>query len=159
MIRLALSQRFAGRVAAVSLTCAVLLTAATTLGIAASASGENAIVLGSAEFAPNGEGFGTEEPRRIYNGGTITGLVKKIRWQNWGAKRSHGRGLGYQYAPEGGIYDEPVKFRLKASRISTCPGDSDRAYTKLKFQAQKRPGGPFGNWTHWAGANTICSWE
>jgi hypothetical protein len=44
------------------------------------------------------------EPRKIYNGGVPSGLVKRIHWKTWGSATSLGKGRGYQYKPEGGYY-------------------------------------------------------
>lgn len=61
-------------------TIGVLLAViSTTGGVLASsaAGGSGSVVLGSAEFAkPDGEGWGSAQPARIYNGGDPSGLVK-----------------------------------------------------------------------------------
>jgi hypothetical protein len=137
--------------------CLVAVTGALA-GAAASAGGDR-VVLGSEEFAPNGKGFGKPKPRTIFNGGVPSGLVEKIRWKQWGNATARGRGLGNQYKPGGGYYRKPVKVRLRATRIGTCPGSDRRAYTKLRARFQKRPGGRFGKWFSWSGADTICSFN
>ena len=115
------------------------------------------VVLGAEELAPNGAGFGTAEPNRIFNGGVPSGLVKKIRWKSWGSPTAKGKGRGFQYKPEGGYYSRTVKVDLRAKRIGQCPGHSKRAYTVLRARVQNKPGGHFGRWFSWSGAETICS--
>lgn len=116
-------------------------------------------VLGDVAFSdPRGQGFGTVRPRIIDNGGVPSGLVEEINWQGWGDTVAYGTGLGYQYRPGGGYYDEPVEVRLRARRLDDC-GDADSpAYTLLAAQFQEKPGGRFGDWFRWSGAKTICKW-
>jgi hypothetical protein len=54
------------------------------LAAATSALAARQVVLGSADFAPNGTGFGTSHPRRIYNGGDANGSAFDIHWYRWG---------------------------------------------------------------------------
>ena len=124
-----------------------------------SASGGDSVVLGSADFAPNGKGFGNAHPRRIFNGGDPSGLVRKIDWKHWGSPRATGKGRGYQFKPQGGYYGRTVAVELKASHIGRCPGHPRRAYTKLRARMQTKPGGHFGRWFTWAGASSICSFD
>lgn len=66
-------------------------------------------VLGSAAFAtPNGEGWGSAQPRRVYNGGDPSGLVTEIQWTSWGAHAAIGYGLGNIFKPHGGYYHPVV---------------------------------------------------
>ena len=53
----------------------------------------DAVVLGSASFAPNGAGWGTARPPRIFNGGDPSGLVTHIRWSRWGQPVATGHGF------------------------------------------------------------------
>jgi hypothetical protein len=134
--------------------------AACALGLVAGTAGakmEGQVVLGSADFAPNGHGFGTAHPSRIYNGGDSNGLVRKIHWQDWGEARALGEGRGYQFKPQGGYYRHTVTVQLRASHIGHCSGDSGGAYTKLKARMQKKPGGRFSRWFAWGGSSSICS--
>jgi hypothetical protein len=114
-------------------------------------------VLGSRAFpGPYGKGFGTPHPKTIFNGGVPSGLVEDISWKQWGDAVAFGRGLGHQYKPRGGYYKRPVKVRLRAEKLGTCPGHKAPAYTRLKAKFQKRPGGAYGPWFLWSGADTIC---
>jgi hypothetical protein len=133
------------------------LLVAVLMASAALAAGPDDVVLGSAEFAaPSGDGFGEVEPRRIYNGGVASGLVKKIRWKHWGAPTAVGTGRGHQYKPGGGYYRRTVTVELKARRLGQCPGDPRPAYTMLRARFQEKPGGRFGDWFSWSGAESIC---
>ena len=114
------------------------------------------VVLGSREFAPNGWGFGTAHPKRIFNGGVPSGLVHDIKWKRWGKKVAIGKGLGHQYKPEGGYYSKHVVVRMRARRLGRCPGAKVRAYRQLAVSFQNRPGGSFGRWFLWSGAGSIC---
>jgi len=116
------------------------------------------VVLGSPDlYAPTGRGFGTAEPRRIFNGGATSGLVRKIHWRHWGAPTANGKGQGFQYKPEGGYYDKPVRVKLRAKRIGHCAGHPKRAYTVLQAKVEDKPGGDLGDWFRWAGLRTICN--
>jgi len=121
--------------------------------------GGHRVVLGSKDFAPYGKGFGHVKPEKIFNGGTVTGLVKSIRWRHWGDPISKGRGRGYQYRPGGGIYRRTVKVKLRARKLGECPGENRHAYKQLEAKFQERPGGKFGGWFSWAGSGSICSFE
>jgi hypothetical protein len=146
------------RAAAFALSVIAALVLMGVLGALATASRSSTqVVLGSEDFAPNGHGFGTAHPNRIYNGGDVNGLVRKIHWKDWGAAQTFGEGRGYQFKPEGGYYSRTVTVQLRASHIGHCPGHGRTAYTKLKARMQKEPGGEFGRWFRWAGAANICS--
>ena len=140
------------RLIAIALLASAAL-AAPTVGQAA----PDDVVLGAEEYAPNGAGFGTAEPQRIFNGGVPSGLVKKIKWNNWGGPTASGKGRGFQYKPDGGYYRRTVKVKLRARRIGQCPGHSERAYLELRAQVQNKPGGHFGDWFSWSGSETICT--
>jgi hypothetical protein len=131
----------------------VLLTTAS----AASAGGSHhKVVLGSKRFAPNGKGFGTAHPRTIYNGGDLSGLVRKIHWHHWDSKKALATGRNHIFKPHGGYYPHPVRIRLTASGLGHCPGSRHRAYRKLHVRVPKKPGGQLGPWRKWAGSKTIC---
>jgi hypothetical protein len=115
------------------------------------------IVLGGKAFAPNGEGWGTERPRTIYNGGDPSGLVTGVRWLTWGGETAIGWGKNAIFKPPGGYYRRPVAIKLKASHAGRCAGR--RAYTRLSFREPSHPGGALGPWRLWSGAPTICHWS
>ena len=114
------------------------------------------VVLGSASYKPNGSGWGTAHPRKISNSGRRRGLVKKIRWEDWGRGIASGRGKTWAKRRSGGYFKRRVRIKLRASRIGTCPGSSARTYTKLMARVQRRPGGRFRKWSNWAGDSSIC---
>ena len=144
-------------------TAIVLVAAGALVETTASAApennrGKNSVVLGSKKYAPYGKGFGKAKPRVVFNGGAASGLVKRIAWRNWGARRSIGRGRGYQYRPGGGYYSRTVGVRFRAYDIGHCRGSGKRAYTRLQARFQRKPGGKFGDWFDWSGSGTICSY-
>ena len=141
-----------------ALACSLAAVAAVVPANAEEQGGQR-IVLGSKDFAPYGKGFGRVKPKKIFNGGTVTGLVKSIRWRHWGDAIAKGRGRGYQYRPGGGIYRRTVKVKLRARKRGECPGENRPAYKQLEAKYQKRPGGEFGQWFKWGGSRTICSFE
>jgi hypothetical protein len=115
------------------------------------------VVLGSKDYlAPFGKGWGKARPRKISNGGAASGVVRKIHWRNWGGSTARGQGRGFQYRPNGGYFRRTVSVRLRAKRIGHCRGGSGPAYTGLRAQYQKKPGGPYGKWFDWAGDRNIC---
>src|SRR5689334_18307689 len=65
-------------------------------------SARDRVVLGSHHFAPSGAGFGRVEPKRIYNGGDASGLIKRIHWRHWGHRVARGHGRTYIFKPQGG---------------------------------------------------------
>jgi len=113
------------------------------------------IVLGGKEFAPNGEGWGTERPHQIFNGGDPSGLVTHIRWRSWGGPTAIGWGRNPIFKPHGGYYRRPVRIELRASAVGSCEGR--RAYTRLSFREPSRPGSKLGPWRLWSGASRFCS--
>jgi hypothetical protein len=117
------------------------------------------VVLGSAEFIPNGgDGWGKVRPRRIDNGGVPSGIVERIRWARWGKATARGYGRTWLYRPEGGYYRQEGRIQLRAFRVGTCPGDGVRAYTRLRARVQVRPGGRYGRWQGWTTTSgNICS--
>lgn len=115
------------------------------------------VVLGAHKFmGQSGQGWGAAHPKTIFNGGDPNGLVQHIHWKNWGSKVSVGRGKGSQFKPGGGYYAHRVVVKLRAYNKGRCRKHGPIAYTVLKANFQKYPGGPFGRWFKWSGARTIC---
>ncbi len=118
----------------------------------------SSVTLGSPKFyAPRSEGFGTVRPATIFNGGDPSGLVTKIQWTTWGGATAAGHGLNAIFKPHGGYYSQLVRIDLIARDKGTCPGSSQQAYRQLLFRVPNRPGGPFGKWSLWSGARTLCA--
>ena len=111
-------------------------------------------VLGGKAFAPYGNGFGTAEPKEIFNGGDPSGSVRNIRWTGWGNPSAIGYGLNPIFKPHGGYYRKPARIELRATALGKC--GKRAAYTKLEVRIPKHPGGKLGKWFSWAGAKTIC---
>lgn len=122
-----------------------------TLGILLAAAPASAAtpVLGKRGLFPGGEGWGTAQPKTIFNGGSPSGLADKIRWTGWGDTTARGSGVIAAFRPEGGYYATRVPIQLRASRLGRCPGSSQRAYRRLIFRAHDRPGGAYGDWSAW----------
>jgi hypothetical protein len=114
------------------------------------------VVLGSKHFAPYGSGWGTVEPRKIYNGGDASGLVTKIHWRHWGHRVARGQGRNSIFKPHGGYYRHPARILLKAHKLGHCPHSGVFAYKRLSVKIPKKPGGPYGHWRNWGGSKSIC---
>lgn len=139
-------------------TIGVLLAViSTTGGVLASsaAGGSGSVVLGSAEFAkPDGEGWGSAQPARVYNGGDPSGLVTEIHWTSWGSSTAIGYGLNSIFKPGGGYYSRPVIVELRAQELGHC--GSRPAYTQLAIRGPSKPEGQFGSWHLWSEAKSLC---
>jgi hypothetical protein len=113
------------------------------------------VVLGGVVYgAPLGEGWGTERPDTIFNGGDPSGLISDVKWSSWGGPIARGHGHHSLFKPSGGYYSHQVVAQLKAKRIGNCEGR--RAYLKLFLREPRRPGGSVGAWHSWSGSRTIC---
>jgi hypothetical protein len=133
----------------VLVACALGATVATTAGAAANP------VLGTKAFAaPYGKGFGTAEPKEIFNGGDPSGSVSHIKWSGWGNPSAIGYGLNPIFKPHGGYYSKPARIELRATNLGKC--GKRAAYTRLEVRIPKHPGGKLGKWFSWSGAKTIC---
>jgi hypothetical protein len=125
--------------------------------VAPTAASAEDVVLGNAEFAPPySEGFGKPHPRKVYNGGVPSGLVRKIRWTGWGSPKALGYGQTFIYKPRGGYYDKPVRARLKATRLGPDRRADTTAYHRLWIRVPRRPGGRLGRWHLWSGVKDLC---
>src|SRR6478609_4355927 len=70
-------------------TVAVLL--ALGLIAAAPAAAGGGVVLGGVVYgAPHGEGWGSERPETIFNGGDPSGLISEVHWSSWGGPVARG---------------------------------------------------------------------
>ena len=57
------------------------------------ATGAGKLVIGSKVFqTPIGRGWGTTEPKRLYNGGVPSGDIDRIHWESWGGPTAIGWG-------------------------------------------------------------------
>jgi hypothetical protein len=121
---------------------------------ASSAAAANPVLGAKAFAAPYGSGFGTAEPKEIFNGGDPSGSVRDIKWTGWGNPSAIGSGLEPLFKPHGGYYRKPGRVELRATKLGKCGGQA--AYTKLEIRAPKHPGGKLGKWQSWSGVKTIC---
>jgi hypothetical protein len=139
-----------------ALATTLTLTAAGSL-VCGAAGASSPVVLGSATFAGHGgEGWGSVAPRRFYNGGDPSGLVKEIHWTSWGGKTAIGYGLHAIFKPQGGYYPQAVLVEVRASGLGKCSASGPPAYTHLSVRGPERPEGPFGPWRAWSEAPNIC---
>jgi hypothetical protein len=142
-----------------SSTRTVTQTVASSSTAATTAATMPKVVLGSKSFVSRGEGWGSAEPSRIYNGGDPSGLVSGIHWTGWGQSSAHGTGRTSIFKPGGGYYRGLVRVTLRAYDIGTCTRGGPRAYLKLSTRVPKSPGGPLGPWSSWSEASNLCSYE
>lgn len=113
------------------------------------------VVLGGRIYGgERGEGWGSERPEIIYNGGDPSGLIAHVHWSTWGGAVARGHGQHAIFKPRSGYYHRPVVAQLKAKQVGRCEGRS--AYLKLLIREPKRPGGRPGPWRSWSGPRTIC---
>ena len=131
---------------------------AVTNGDMSGASGRSrmTVVLGSRLLFPGGSGWGTSEPRTIYNGGVPSGKAWRLVWKNWGRAAAFADGVTWIYRPSGGYFATPGRVQLKAYLVSYCSKGGRLAYTRLSVRAVSRPGGTFGKWHAWGGLRSIC---
>lgn len=101
---------------------------------------------------PIGWGWGTCKPSALYVGDP-TSTIASIRWTSWGGKTARGYGLTHLGHPGGGIYPQPVRVLLRASRLGQCFDRKIRAYTRFDVRVPARIGGPLGPWEGWIGGN------
>jgi hypothetical protein len=119
------------------------------------ASADAKLVLGSKKYqAPNGRGWGTAEPKKLFNGGVPSGLIDHIHWESWGGSTAIGWGRTWIYKPGGGYYNRSVTVKLRAFVIGDC--DGRRAYRHLSVRHPSRPGGKLGPWNPWSGNGNVC---
>jgi hypothetical protein len=135
---------------------AVLLLLAVPGAAPASSRAEEGVVLGSKNFLPYGEGWGSVRPHRISNGGDLSGLITHVHWRSWGGQVARGRGLNSIFKPSGGYYKHPVHIKLKATNKGRCTSRGPVAYRRLSFRSPKKPGGHLGPWRLWSGQHSIC---
>jgi hypothetical protein len=144
--------RILSRVSVVLAASAVLALSLPAVG----ATTTSKIVLGATAFAPNGAGFATVKPKRIFNGGDPSGLVSNLTWTHWGAAKAIGTGKTSIFKPGGGYYPHLVRAQLRASKLGHCRAHGPRAYTHLDVRVPAKPGAPLGKWQAWSGVKSIC---
>lgn len=133
-----------------ALTVAALVVASLSIPALASAR----IVLGVKNFAPHGSGWGTAEPRDLFNGGDASGSVSEIDWKSWGGPTAIGFGKNPIFKPSGGYYGRLATIELRAEDVGRCQGR--RTYRRLSIRIPSHPGGKLGPWQLWAGATSLC---
>lgn len=137
-----IGQRMRTYVAAAASILTVLLC------IAAPAIAGAKLVIGSKKYAaPIGTGWGTAEPRKLFNGGDPAGDLEHIHWKSWGGPTAIGWGRTWVFKPQGGYYNRPVRVELRAGDVGDCAGH--RAYRHLSVREPSRPGGKLGLWGSW----------
>jgi hypothetical protein len=120
------------------------------------ATSDEQIVLGSRHVVQHGVGWGTAEPREVFNGGVPNGKAWNIRWSNWGGAIARGHGLTWIYTPHDGYYRKPAVIELRAHAIGRCSPKGPRVY--LISRRAKRPArGSLGSWFQWGGWPDGCT--
>lgn len=104
-----------------------------------------------------GRGWGTYEPREIYNGGDPSGLVVGIQWHRWGRRFALGFGRNAIFKPSGGYYGRMVTIELRPSDLGHCRKGGPLAYRRMVAREPLKPGGPLGPWFAWGGWPSICA--
>lgn len=104
-----------------------------------------------------GRGWGTFEPREIYNGGDPSGLVVGIHWHRWGQRFALGFGRNAIFKPTGGYYARMVTIELRPSALGHCVKGGPLAYRRMVAREPLKPGGPFGPWVAWGATPSICA--
>jgi hypothetical protein len=115
---------------------------------------QTAVLGGVVYGAPNGEGWGSERPEEISNGGDASGTLFEVEWSSWGGAVALGQARHPIFKPNGGYYRKPVLAQLKATDLGRCEGH--RAYLKLMIREPRKPGGQLGPWLSWSGPKTLC---
>jgi len=101
-----------------------------------------------ASFAgQNGIGWGTHQPREIFNGGDPSGMIQAISWSTWGKTRTYGFGNAFIFRapPLGGYYPHAVRVEPLASDLGRCTARGPLAYQHLEVREPTRPGGKRGD--------------
>jgi hypothetical protein len=81
------------KAAVVAMTAAVLLG----IGTAVAAAGQVPVLAGP--WSMGQQGYGHVRPRKIFNGGDPTGLVRMIHWNSWGGAHATGTGSALWVGP------------------------------------------------------------
>ena len=114
-------------------------------------------VLGSKAFISRvGVGWGTYQPREIFNGGDPSGMVKGINWTYWGQPDAYGYGQTYIFKTNGGYYPGSVTAELRAFDLGRCTANGPFAYQHLDARVPLAPGGKLGQWFAWDDGKTLC---
>jgi hypothetical protein len=114
-------------------------------------------VLGSNVFIPRtGVGWGTYQPKEIFNGGDPAGMVHGISWTYWGQPEAYGYGKTYIFKPNGGYYPGSVAAELRAYDLGRCTPNGPLAYQLLEAREPSAPGGKFGQWFPWNNGKSLC---
>jgi hypothetical protein len=97
-------------------------------------------VLGAAGWATGVEGFGKVRPRRIFYGGSPSGLVDNVQWTSWGGEKAEGVGvaLNEAHSPDGTVAGAPSeRAHVVAWQLGTCKGKP--AYLKVGWYFPGQP--------------------
>ncbi|WP_141214705.1 MULTISPECIES: hypothetical protein [unclassified Rhodococcus (in: high G+C Gram-positive bacteria)] len=61
-------------------------------------------------WGPDQQGYGEVRPSAIYNGGSLSGLVENIVWQDWGSPQAEGSGISRNVGKSpSGVADAPLE--------------------------------------------------
>jgi hypothetical protein len=114
-------------------------------------------VLGSKVFIPRiGVGWGTYQPKVIFNGGDPSGRVQAITWSYWGQPDAYGYGTTYIFKPTGGYYPDGVTAELRAYDLGRCTPNGPLTYRLLDARVPSAPGAKLGQWFVWDHVSSLC---
>ena len=81
-------------------------------------------------WAPNQNGYGDVRPARIYNGGSPSGLVYDIVWQDWGGEQATGTGWSPNVKVADSVAEAPLE---QATVVAYNLGDCDGTWMYRSF--------------------------
>ncbi|HTU84687.1 MAG TPA: hypothetical protein VMF57_03875 [Solirubrobacteraceae bacterium] len=109
---------------------AAVAVALVVAGTAVAVAGQEPVLAGP--WSMGQQGYGHVKPRRIFNGGDPSGLVKVIRWSSWGGARATGTGMALYVGPHqitaAGKFE---KAHVVLFQLGTCDGRS--AYDAIEW--------------------------
>ncbi len=104
-------------------------------------------------WAPSQEGYGTQRPSTIFNGGDPTGLVTDVHWRSWGSPQAIGDGTSIDDSHSPSVAEAPqAKATVVAFDLGPCEGKL--MYRAITWYFPER-GGSFNPHVH----INICTGE
>lgn len=76
-------------------------------------------------WGPDQKGYGEVRPADIYNGGSLSGLVENIVWQDWGGAQATGTGVARNVDQSSGVANAPIE---PVTIVGFDLGDCERTF-------------------------------
>lgn len=74
-------------------------------------------------WGPDQQGYGEVRPVDVYNGGSLSGLVENIVWQNWGGEQATGSGVSRNVDKSSGVANAPIEpVTIVGFDLGDCEG-------------------------------------